>query len=192
MLDKQFYVYVHMKNTDDAVFYVGKGCKSRYTSKNGRSDYWHRIVDKHGYTAEIVKSCLSFDEANEYEVFLIKKLKDDGCILCNLTDGGEGRSGYVMSDDSKKKISKKNKGKKRSEEAKQKMKGNQNALGAKRSAEVRAKMAASKKGNNNLIGRPVSEETRRKISETSKKTWAAKQQLKLLQSAQFKEGGFHA
>ena len=192
MLDKQFYVYVHMKGTDDSVFYVGKGSKYRLTSKNGRNEYWHRIVNKHGLVAEIVKDQMTFEEANAYEIYLIAKLREEGCILCNMTDGGEGRTGYVVKENTKQAISKATKGKKRSEETKAKMKGNKNAFGAKRSAETKAKMSASKKGTNNLIGRPVSEETRQKISETSQKTWAAKQQLKLLKSAQLTEGGFHA
>ena len=192
MLDKQFYVYVHMRSTDDSVFYVGKGSKYRSTSKNGRSEYWHRIVNKHGLIVEIVKDQMTFDEANSYEIYLIAKLREEGCILCNLTNGGEGRSGYSVKEDTKLLISQATKGKKRTEETKTKMKGNKNALGAKRSIETKAKISASKKGNNNLAGRPVSEETRKKISETSKKTWAAKQQSKLLKLTQFTEGGFHA
>ena len=191
MLDKQFYVYVHMKSTDDSVFYVGKGSKYRSTSKNGRSEYWHRIVNKHGLVVEIVKDQMTFEEANAYEIYLIAKLKEEGCVLCNLTNGGEGRSGYVVKQETKQAISKANKGRKWNDSAKAKMIGNQNALGATRSDETRAKMSASKKGSNNIIGRPVSEETRKKISETSKKTRAAKQ-LKLLQSAQLTEGGFKA
>ena len=188
MLDKQFYVYVHMKSTDDSVFYVGKGCKYRSTSKNGRSEYWHRIVEKHGLVVEIVKNNMTFEEANAYEVYLIAKLKQEGCNLCNLTNGGEGRTGYIVKDETKLAISKKNKGKKRSDETKAKMQGNKNALGAKRSKETRAKMSASKKGRNNLFGRPVSEETRKKLSESRKKAWVTKREIELLASAQLIEG----
>jgi hypothetical protein len=180
MLDKQFYVYVHMRSSDDSVFYVGKGCKDRYKSKQGRNVYWNRIVDKHGFVAEIVKSELTFEEANQAEIALIKELRDQGCRLCNMTDGGEGRLGAPLSQETKALISQKNKGKKRSEEAKQKMRGNQNAKGVKRSAETRAKMSAAKKGTNNLKGRPVSEETRNKTRETRKKTEEAKRQMRLL------------
>lgn len=188
MLDKQFYVYVHMKGTDDSVFYVGKGCKYRSTSKNGRSEYWRRIVEKHGLVVEIVKNNMTFEEANAYEVYLIAKLKQEGCNLCNLTNGGEGRTGYIVKDETKLAISKKNKGKKRSDETKAKMQGNKNALGAKRSKETRAKMSDSKKGRNNLFGRPVSEETRKKLSESRKKAWVTKREIELLASAQLIEG----
>ena len=180
MLDKQFYIYVHMKATDDSVFYVGKGSKYRYTTKQGRNQYWHRIVDKHGFIAEIVKSNLSFDEANACEIELIKQLKDQCCILCNLTDGGEGCLGTKKTAEQKAAISAKNKGKKRSAETKAKMLGNQNAAGALRSIETKLKMSASKKGTNNLKGRPVSEETRNKIRASRMQTELAKKSMKLL------------
>lgn len=179
MLDKQFYVYVHMKATDDSVFYVGKGCKYRYTTKQGRNQYWNRIVAKHGFVAEIVKSELSFDEANAYEIELIKQLKDQGCVLCNLTDGGEGCLGVKKTAEQKAAISAKNKGRKWSEESKIKMKGNRNSVGRIASPEVRAKISAAKKGNNNIQNRPVSEETRNKIRETRKKTEEAKKAMRL-------------
>lgn len=180
MLDKQFYVYVHMKGTDDSVFYVGKGCKYRYTTKQGRNQYWNRIVAKHGFVAEIVKNGLSFNEANAYEIQLIKELRDQGCVLCNLTDGGEGSLGIEKTSEQKALISAKTKGKKRSLETKAKMLGNKNALGVVRSLETKAKMSASKKGTNNLKGRPVSEETRNKIRESRKKTEEAKKAMRLL------------
>lgn len=193
MLDKQFYVYVHMKATDDSVFYVGKGCKSRYKTKQGRNQYWHRIVQKHGFIAEIVKKDLSFIEANLYEIQLIKELKEQGCILCNLTEGGEGCLGLKKTLEQKAAISAKNKGKKRSIKAKQKMLGNQNAKGQIRSAETRAKISAAKKGKNNIKGRPVSEETRNKIRESRLKTEAAKKSMKLLMTTlQQDKGEIHA
>lgn len=180
MLDKQFYVYVHMKETDDSVFYVGKGCKYRYTTKQGRNQYWQRIVAKHGFTAEIVKNNLSFDEANAYEIVLIKQLKDQGCILCNLTAGGEGCLGIKKTDAQKASISVKNKGRKRTDATKAKMIGNKNASGSIRSVETKLKMSLSKKGTNNIKGRPVSEETRNKIRASRMKTELAKKSMKIL------------
>lgn len=174
MLDKQFYVYVHMRATDDSVFYVGKGCKYRYTTKQGRNQYWHRIVDKYGFIAEIVKNNLSFEEANAYEIELIKQLKDQGCTLCNLTNGGEGCLGIKKTDQQKATISAKNKGRKRTEETKAKMLGNKNALGTKHSDEIKAKMSASKKGWNGKIGYKTPEDVKEKIRRTIKQTLAAK------------------
>jgi hypothetical protein len=169
-----------MKGTDDSVFYVGKGCKYRYTTKQGRNQYWNRIVAKHGFVAEIVKDGLSFNEANAYEIQLIKELRDQGCVLCNLTDGGEGSLGVKKTPETKALISAKTKGKKRSSETKAKMLGNKNSLGVIPSLETRAKISASKKGTNNIKGRPVSEETRNKIRESRKKTEEAKKAMRLL------------
>lgn len=183
MNDRKFYVYVHMRATDDSVFYVGKGCGQRYKTSNGRNQYWHRTVAKYGFVSEIVKENLTFEEANQQEIQLIKQLREQGCTLCNLTDGGEGTRGRKLSDQAKASISQKNKGKKRSETTKQKMLGNKNALGAVRSAETRAKMSASKKGKNNIFGRPVSEETRNKIRESRKKTEEAKRSMKMLMTS---------
>ena len=179
MLDKQFYVYIHMKKTDDSVFYVGKGSKYRYTTKQGRNQYWNRIVEKYGFVAEIVKSQLTFEEANIYEIELIKQLRDQGCILCNMTDGGEGCRGIKKTQEQKALISAKTKGKKRSDATKKKMIGNQNATGAIRSFETKAKMSASKKRNNNIKGRFVSQETRDKIRKSRNQTEIAKKSMKI-------------
>ena len=193
MLDKQFYVYVHMKATDDSVFYVGKGCKQRHKTKQGRNEYWNRIVAKHGFVSEIVKNGLSFQEANAYEIQLIKNLKNQNCVLCNMTDGGEGCLGVKKTPEQKAAISAKNKGKKRSNETKAKMIGNKNAAGSKRSIETKAKMSAAKKGANNIKGRPVSEETRNKIRESRKKTELAKKSMKFLMEAiKQNKGEIHA
>jgi hypothetical protein len=182
-----------MKATDDAVFYVGKGCKYRYTTKQGRNQYWNRIVEKHGFVAEIVKSNLSFDEANAYEMQLIQELKEQGCVLCNMTAGGEGCLGVKKTAEQKALISKNTKGKKRSAKTKLKMHGNKNAAGVIRSVETKAKMSAAKKGSNNLQGRPVSEVTRNKIRETRLKTEAAKKSMKVLMTTlQQDKGEIHA
>ena len=192
MLDRKFYVYVHMKKTDDSVFYVGKGSGKRYKNKQGRNEYWNRIVAKYNFVSEIVQDNLTFEEANKAEIDLIKTLRNQGCQLCNLTDGGEGCLGVKKTQKEKDLISQKNTGKKRTEETKAKMLGNKNALGAKRLPETRAKMSASKKGSNHISGRPVSQETRDKIRESRKKTEEAKQSMKLLMQTMSKKECNHA
>lgn len=49
MEDNRFYIYCHRKKTDGKYFYVGKGCKYKYSDTNGRNQYWHNIVNKHGW-----------------------------------------------------------------------------------------------------------------------------------------------
>lgn len=206
--DRKFYVYVHMKATDDAVFYVGKGCGSRYKKTQGRNQYWQRVVAKYGFVAEIVKSNLTFEEANTVEIELIKQLREQGCELCNLTDGGEGTKGWkktpeqiahhkavttglkrseeskakmrgrTFSEEALKRIGAAHKGKVVSEEAKRKM--SEAKKGRTLSDEHKAKIGAVHKGNTYKKGVVVSEETKRKTSESLKKTLAAKKAMRQL------------
>jgi hypothetical protein len=86
-------VYLHRRNDDLSIFYVGMGSKTRAYSKRDRNRYWSNIVNKHGYSVEIVDSNLSVKDAFEMEMFLISEIgrKDLGTgRLVNLTDGGDG------------------------------------------------------------------------------------------------------
>jgi len=95
-MNNVFYVYIHRRNDNNEVFYVGKGKDKRSHSKAGRNQYWLNIVNKHGYSIEIVEKELSEDEAFDLEVELIKFYRENGHKLTNLTDGGEGTSGYKL------------------------------------------------------------------------------------------------
>lgn len=88
-------VYKHIRNDTNKVFYIGIG-KDRYRigRKGNRNDYWHNIVNKHGFSKEIIHADLSWEDACEFEKFYImlygrKDLKK-GCLV-NLTHGGEGK-----------------------------------------------------------------------------------------------------
>lgn len=96
-----FFVYLHRRASNGKVFYVGKGTRYRHKSKWNRSQHWHNIVKKHGYTIEIVQGGMQEWWAFELEKDLILKYKDHG--LCNRTDGGEGASGVVPSEETKQK-----------------------------------------------------------------------------------------
>lgn len=110
-----FYVYVHRKKTNGEVFYVGKGSKSRSRIKSNKSDFWNKIVSKHGYTVEVVVHDIQEWYAFELEKELIalygRRDKGEGTLV-NLTDGGEGTSGWIVSDVIKKKVSLRMKGQK--------------------------------------------------------------------------------
>lgn len=185
MDDRRFYVYVHMKATDESVFYVGKGCGPRYKVKHGRNQYWQRIVAKYGYIAEIVLSNLSFEEANQQEIRLIKELKEQGCKLCNLTDGGEGAKGWKKTPEQIEHHKKVTTGLKRSEESKAKMKGRtfteeaKARIGAAQkgkqvSEETRKRMSEAAKKRQ---GRFMSEESKKKLGESQKKAWIARKMM---------------
>lgn len=91
----RFFVYCHVRPDTHAVFYVGKGIKRRITDSCARNRYWKNIVKKAGgFKPIIIGDSLEEQEALEMEVALISELRLIGCKLCNLTDGGEGVSGY--------------------------------------------------------------------------------------------------
>jgi hypothetical protein len=151
----QFYIYQHTKADTNAIFYVGKGKGSRCSQKKGRNDYWHRVVNKHGFNHQIVVDGLDEELAFLSEIELIDKYKRLGIELVNATDGGEGASGY-----------------RHTEEHKSKMRGNDywknlkqvNFKGQTHSEESRAKMSASQLGNTNKLGKKISDEAKQKIS----------------------------
>jgi hypothetical protein len=94
----QHYTYAHFRESDNRVFYIGKGVKRRAWScdKDKRSEHWHRVKKKHGCRVEILAKWATADEAFEHEKFLISTFRDMGHPLVNVTDGGEGTSGVKM------------------------------------------------------------------------------------------------
>ena len=98
-----FYTYAHYR-PDGRIFYIGKGSGNRYASV-GRSRHWKNIVAKEGgFSSEILARWSSEAEAFEHEKFLIKCFRDLGFDLCNLTDGGEGVSGRIVTDETRNKL----------------------------------------------------------------------------------------
>ena len=121
--DKQIIVYRHRTLDTHEVFYIGIGSVKRSKSKH-RSSFWKNVVNKHGYYIEIIKNNLSWEEACELEQLLIQEYGRRDLqtgILVNLTDGGEGSPGTIISEETKLKLRDKNKGKKLTEEHKKKI-----------------------------------------------------------------------
>ena len=90
----EYYVYQHRAIDTNKIFYVGKGKGIRHADKNKRSRYWKFFVEKHGFYSEILKANLDEDFAFLIEKEAINIYKKRGIKLVNLTDGGEGCSGY--------------------------------------------------------------------------------------------------
>jgi hypothetical protein len=89
------YVYCHIRPDTEQIFYIGKGTSRRINSAVGRSSYWQNIVNKaKGFKSVVLAKCNEEKIALNYEKTLIKKLREEGVKLCNITDGGEGVSGY--------------------------------------------------------------------------------------------------
>lgn len=85
------YVYLHLRESDGSVFYVGKGTLNRAWDRRKRTLWWRNIVAKHGLSVAIVKNEMPEACAFSLEKALIRAYSGQ---LCNLTDGGEGSSGY--------------------------------------------------------------------------------------------------
>lgn len=109
------YVYLHRKADSGAVFYVGKGSLRRsmkYYERafgdHSRNLWWRNIVAKHGFAVEILAHFVDDAAAQSFERELIAKYgRADLKLgpLVNLTDGGDGHAGLVLSDKRRKEIS---------------------------------------------------------------------------------------
>lgn len=126
---KQFYVYIYFDPRNDEPFYVGKGFGWRY--KRHLTKYATNKHLKNRITAiqraglqPIITPFLTVDEAQAFEMErdFIKEFgrRDQGTgTLCNYTDGGEGssgRKGFKHSEETKKHLSQKLKGREMTEE----------------------------------------------------------------------------
>lgn len=144
---QEFYVYLHRKATTGEVFYVGKGKGKRAWSHNGRTDFWKRIVSKHGLVVEIHLNGIQEWYAFELESQLIalhgRLDQHNGCLV-NMCDGGEGPSGIIQSEATRKKISDARKGMSFSSGHRQKL--SERKKGRRLTDETKAKMSASRKG----------------------------------------------
>jgi len=92
-----FYTYVHSRASDNKPFYVGKGKSKRAHDVVGRNRHWSSVVAKHGLKVNIAAEWPTEVEAFEHEKFLILCFRDMKMPLVNMTDGGEGLSGYKYS-----------------------------------------------------------------------------------------------
>lgn len=100
-------VYLHHKQSDGVCFYVGIGVPKRPYDTNGRSKPWNHTVAKHGRTVKVIATDLTWDAACFLEVSAIallgrRNLKQGA--LVNLTNGGEGAKGVIVSEETRAKL----------------------------------------------------------------------------------------
>jgi hypothetical protein len=176
------YIYTHTRLDNNSIFYVGIGSDTdgkykRAKHKTGRLIHWKRIVNKCGYTISIVKDNLTWNEACNEEVLLIKKygrLDLGQGLLVNKTNGGEGALGRFTSEKTKLKMSLAGKGKTSKLKgvalsAEHKLKLSLALKGKTHSEETKLKLSLAGKGKNIWMkGKTLSEETKSKISAANK------------------------
>lgn len=175
LINKMAYLYRHIRLDKNIPFYIGIGNDENYKRANDRfqrNRYWKFVVNKTAYEVEILMENLSWDMACEKEKEFIQLYgrKDNKTgILVNLTDGGDGCIGIIMSQTTKDKISKAFKGKIFSEETKRKL--SEKATGRKYAPEIVKRM--SERGKLQIH----SSERNKKIGETLKKKYASGERL---------------
>ena len=152
--NKQIIVYRHRRLDNYEVFYVGiASTLYRPYNKTSRNKFWKNIVSKTNYNVEIIATVEDWETACELEKFLIQEygrrdLKTG--TLVNMTNGGDGRYGSLVSESTKLKMS-------------------QVRLGIKRDKEIGFKISISKKGRkHSLEGRKKKVESLgKKVIDTS-------------------------
>ena len=115
----EYYTYAYLRE-DGTPYYIGKGKRSRAYSR------WRNGLKPPKDKTRIIflKRNLTEEEAFNHEIYMIAIFgrKDLGTgILHNRTNGGEGKTGYFHSEETKKKIGAKHKNKFVSEETREKL-----------------------------------------------------------------------
>lgn len=117
--------YYHKRLDTNEIFYVGIGEPNRPYVNESRNPHWHHIVDKVGYEVIIVKDDFTWEDACEWEISEIKRIgrRNLGLgPLVNMTNGGEGTQGVIITEERKTNISKATKEAMKNPETIQKMK----------------------------------------------------------------------
>jgi hypothetical protein len=171
-----FYTYIHFKADTNEPFYIGKGQGRRHLIKSKRNNHWNNVVRKHGFKSEILCKWENEHDALEHEKLLIQCFKDMGIPLVNMTDGGEGTSGWSPSDAwrEKKSASQKSKFVNPMFDEQSRKKSAQTRTGMLLSSSHKARISQSLIGNKSRTGMLNTAESNAKRSETMKAFWASK------------------
>jgi hypothetical protein len=184
-----YYTYAYLRE-DRTPYYIGKGQGNRAYRRNKKDIKPPKDKGRIIY----LKQNLTEEEAFKHEIYMIAvfgRIDLGTGILHNRTDGGDGTSGRVPSEETRRKIGEAHKGEKNhnygktfSEEYRRKI--SESGKGRTHSEETKRKMSEARKGktfseehkrkmsevlkgeNHYLYGKTHSEETRRKMSEVRK------------------------
>ena len=164
-----FYVYVDWTLEESPrAFYVGKGQEERLKHL-ARNTYHSRISQKYGVKREILFSTWDESFAFEEEIRLIALHKTyfyENDFGANFTRGGEGSSGFVMDEESRKARSEKMTGVAKgpfTEDHRQALRDAK--IGVKLSEEHKMNIKASMR-TSSRVGHAIDDETRNRISDS--------------------------
>jgi len=110
MSERKFYVYEHWRTDRQECFYVGKGQGSRAWDLRHDRNKWHSAIvgklERDGLTVDVkvIFSCDLEEDAFRKERERIAHWRSNGIRLVNLTDGGEGQSGYKHTDETRERL----------------------------------------------------------------------------------------
>lgn len=166
--NRSYYVYAYLRSKDSergprlSPYYIGKGSGNRAYSKE-------RSIARPLDDSYIVFLEEGLTEAEafaleKYAIALYGRIDKGEGILWNMTDGGEGCSGVIMSQETKDKIAKSLTGRKRPRSVIEKMM--QTRAGFRHSEETKRKMSQTRTG---VKKRPHTPETKLKISQSKAK-----------------------
>jgi|694.fasta_scaffold12891_3 hypothetical protein len=106
------HIYRHIRLDKNEPFYVGIGLddipKRAYETKKRRSQWWNNIVNKYGYSVDILFENVTIDFAKEKEkefISLYGRIDLGTGTLCNQTNGGDGINGWKATPETKLKMS---------------------------------------------------------------------------------------
>ena len=168
------YVYRHIRLDKNEPFYIGIGSDKTYQrayKTKGRSKYWENI-SINGYEVEILMDNITWEDACKKEVEFISMYgrKDLGQgTLVNLTNGGDGSPGVIVSEKTRSYHKVNNKGK------------SNPFYGKKHNEETILKLKLNRQ---NSI---MPNDTKEKISKTLKGRKFSKETIEKMKSAQLGE-----
>lgn len=152
-----FYTYCHIRKDTGRIFYIGKGSNNRYKDIHHRNQWWKNIYNKTEVEFLILSYWEDEKDAFSHEKLLIECIPD----LVNLSDGGEGSSGYKFTPEQRLK---------RSESLRQYYRENPDVAKKRASSRLGSTISEQHKVTLSVArtGTTLSTETRKKISTSTK------------------------